>query len=172
MSWSSRDSRCTRILKGMHTPRCRPYILASRAVSWLSKLQPSVAACLTEAEYLGLLHTSKEAIHILQLLSELAQGSGKLNELLVTIKVPMPSCAICSSTFRRLHLAPSPNEVLCPHASAVARSTVTFNATPSLALQQFSLCLESRCVGPLKHFSPYNVVPTAVHSHCLESSPE
>ncbi|GAA5887223.1 hypothetical protein JCM3774_005659, partial [Rhodotorula dairenensis] len=50
------------------------FVLASGAVSWLSKLQPRVTASSTEAEYLGLSHASKEAIHLSQLLTELAQG--------------------------------------------------------------------------------------------------
>ncbi|GAA5871005.1 hypothetical protein JCM3774_003501 [Rhodotorula dairenensis] len=51
------------------------FVLASGA--WSSKLQPRVTASSIEAEYLGLLHASKQAIHLSQLLSELAQGSGK-----------------------------------------------------------------------------------------------
>ena len=57
------------------------FVLASGAVSWSSKLQPRVTASSTEAEYLGLSHASKEAIHLSQLLSELAQGSGRPIEL-------------------------------------------------------------------------------------------
>ena len=57
------------------------FVLASGAVPWSSKLQPRVTASSTEAEYLGLSHASKEAIHLSQLLSELAQGSAKRIEL-------------------------------------------------------------------------------------------
>lgn len=57
------------------------FVLASGAVSWSSKLQPRVTASSTEAEYLGLSHASKEAIHLSQLLSELAQRSGRPIEL-------------------------------------------------------------------------------------------
>ncbi|GAA5993743.1 hypothetical protein JCM10908_002212 [Rhodotorula pacifica] len=39
------------------------------------KLEPRVTASSTKAEYLGLSRASKEAIHLPQLLSELAQGS-------------------------------------------------------------------------------------------------
>ena len=46
----------------------------SGAVSCLSKLQPRVTASLTKAEYLSLLHASKEAIHLLQLLAEFLQN--------------------------------------------------------------------------------------------------
>ena len=53
------------------------FVLASGAVSWSSKLQPRVTASSTEAEYLGLSHASKEAIHLSQLLTELAQGQDR-----------------------------------------------------------------------------------------------
>ena len=43
------------------------FVLASGADSWLSKLQLRVTASSTEAEYLGLSHASKEAIHPSQL---------------------------------------------------------------------------------------------------------
>ncbi|GAA5945328.1 uncharacterized protein JCM15063_001077, partial [Sporobolomyces koalae] len=47
------------------------FLLASGAVSWASKLQPRVAASSTEAEYLGLSHSSKETVFLVQLLGEL-----------------------------------------------------------------------------------------------------
>lgn len=53
--------------------------LASGVASQLVKLQPCVTASLTKAEYPPLLHRSKKAIHLSQLLSELAQGSGNGN---------------------------------------------------------------------------------------------
>ncbi|GAA5863496.1 hypothetical protein JCM3774_006502, partial [Rhodotorula dairenensis] len=53
------------------------FVLASGAVSWSSKLQPRVTASSTEAEYLGLSHASKEAVHLSQLLTELAQGQDR-----------------------------------------------------------------------------------------------
>jgi hypothetical protein len=74
------------------------FVLASGAVSWSSKLQPRVTASSTEAEYLGLSHASKEAIHLSQLLSELAQESGRPIELPVTTKAPTLSRATRSST--------------------------------------------------------------------------
>ncbi|TKA53432.1 hypothetical protein B0A53_04422 [Rhodotorula sp. CCFEE 5036] len=48
------------------------FVLASGAFSWSSKLQPRVTASSTEAEYLGLSHASKEAIHLSQLFSTTA----------------------------------------------------------------------------------------------------
>ncbi|GAA5953770.1 hypothetical protein JCM21900_006451 [Sporobolomyces salmonicolor] len=47
------------------------FILAGGAISWSSRLQPRVTASSTEAEYLGLSHTGKEAIFLSQLLGEL-----------------------------------------------------------------------------------------------------
>jgi hypothetical protein len=45
------------------------FLLAGGAVSWSSRLQPRITASLTEAEYLGLSHSS-EAIFLRQLLEE------------------------------------------------------------------------------------------------------
>ncbi|SCV73225.1 BQ2448_7150 [Microbotryum intermedium] len=45
--------------------------LAGAAVSWSSKVQNRVADSSTDAEYIGLLHTGKEAVFLHQLLAEL-----------------------------------------------------------------------------------------------------
>ncbi|GAA5879069.1 hypothetical protein JCM8547_006022, partial [Rhodosporidiobolus lusitaniae] len=50
------------------------FVLAGGAVSWSCKLQPRVATLSTEAEYLGLSHTSKEAVHLGQILAKLGQA--------------------------------------------------------------------------------------------------
>ncbi|GAA5906731.1 Ty1/Copia family ribonuclease HI [Sporobolomyces salmoneus] len=48
------------------------FILANGAVSWsLKKLQPRVTRSSSEAEYIGLSHTSKGAVFLSQLLGEL-----------------------------------------------------------------------------------------------------
>jgi hypothetical protein len=47
------------------------FLLAGGAISWSSKGQSRVSASSTEAEYIGLSHACKEAIHLQQLLSEL-----------------------------------------------------------------------------------------------------
>jgi hypothetical protein len=47
------------------------FLLAGGAVSWSSKRQSRVAASSSEAEYISLSHTCKEAIHLQQLLGEL-----------------------------------------------------------------------------------------------------
>ncbi|GAA5829280.1 hypothetical protein JCM3770_004618 [Rhodotorula araucariae] len=51
------------------------FVLASGAVSWLSKLQPRVTASSTEAEYLSLSHASKEAVFLRQLLDEFGHNA-------------------------------------------------------------------------------------------------
>ena len=49
--------------------------LAGTAVSWSSKKQTTVALSSTKAKYITRVHTTKEAIWLRQLLSELGQGT-------------------------------------------------------------------------------------------------
>ncbi|GAA5826467.1 hypothetical protein JCM3770_003626 [Rhodotorula araucariae] len=77
------------------------FVLASGAVSWLSKLQRRVWPSSTEAEYLGLLHALKEAVFLRQLLGELGTSP----------PVPLPS----SATTRALTRSPAmPNSTIAP----------------------------------------------------------
>ncbi|XP_063802650.1 uncharacterized protein LOC134979979 [Pseudophryne corroboree] len=48
------------------------FVLAGVAVSWASRKQPTVALSTTEAEYMALTETSKEALWIKETLSELS----------------------------------------------------------------------------------------------------
>jgi hypothetical protein len=62
--------------------------LGSGAISWSSKLQPTVALSSTEAEYMGQTQATKEAVWLRALLNELDKQNTAL-EPVTTVRIPI-----------------------------------------------------------------------------------